>query len=790
MKRPLLAVCLAVTCVIALWYWVYPPSLPEYVPEGTEEWMIYGRIVQKENRSYYGKEQLILYLTDYAVFSEKNSNYSLNSAQFSVQEQSADQKILQNGKIMCYVNLEENAAQETQKIGSFILLRGKPEDFNRSDNPGEFDSRLYYASLGINFCIKNGEVLWESGSYNAFREKLWQVRCALERKIDGVMEEKTASVLKTILLGDGQGMDKEIKSLYQAGGIAHILAISGLHISLIGMGLYHLLRKVSLPIWFSALTAGACICVYGIFTGAGVSAKRAIGMFLIRMLAEILGRGYDMLTALGVLLLFLTLQQPFYLYHSGFLLSFSALFGIGRLLPALQGGKQKSKRYREGVSKWFWMEKEKVRQNFFSSLSVTAATLPVSCWYFYEFPIYGVFLNLLVLPLLPVVMYLGFCILLLPDGVWLSLAAFLLEWILNLFEWLCRKSLQLPCQTFVRGRPEGWQVVLYVALLLAAVRRRRVPERRSRLVLVIAAIFLFCVKLPGSGEITFLDVGQGDGICIQTDSGNAYLVDCGSSSRSDVGKNVVASFLKYKGISYVTAVIITHPDADHCNGLEGLLTAGYEGRIGALLLPYVGEENKNENYLALEQMAAEYDILVGYLSKGMTWQDGQMTFRCLHPQKSAENEGVVNSDSGAVGVGADGSEADNSFYADSNAYSIVLHIESGDFSVLLTGDIEGEGEIQLTKALQEEGIEKINILKVAHHGSKYSTSMEFLESVDVELAIISCGEDNRYGHPHKETLERLTKEGAAVWTTSQYGAIIVRIKRNGSITLENGRKSN
>lgn len=809
MKRPLLAVCLTITCVIALWYRFYPPPLSEHVPEGTAECMIYGRIERKENRSYYGKEQLILYLTDYTVFSEKNSNYFSSSAQLSVQEQSAKQEITQprdltcrtwqkNGrtgkKVVCYVNIgPEKTAQETQKeeasqkeevsqkeeasqkTGSFILLRGKPEDFNRPGNPGEFDSRLYYASQGIDFCVKNGEVLWESDSYSAFRETLWELRRTLEKKIDSALGAEAASVMKTMLLGNRQELDKEIKALYQAGGIAHILAISGLHISLIGMGFYRLLRKGSLPIWFSALTAGMCIWVYGIFTGAGVSAKRAVGMFLIRMLAEILGRGYDMLTALGVLLLFLVLQQPLYLYHSGFLLSFSALFGIGLLLPALNGKGRKPKRYSQGLSKWLWTAGENVRQNFLSSLSVTAATLPVSCWYFYEFPIYGVLLNLLVLPLMPAVMYLGFCILLMPEGIRMSLPAFLLEWLLNLFAWLCHKSLQLPGQTFVRGRPEIWQMILYVALLLAAVWRKAGHGGKwKKWLLLIGAIFLLCFKPRGSVEITFLDVGQGDSICIQTDSGSAYLVDCGSSSRSDVGKNVVASFLKYKGISYLNAVIITHPDTDHCNGLEGLLTAGYEGRIGVLFLPAVDEECKNENYLALEQMAATYGIAVGYLAKGMTWQDGQMTFTCLHPQKDAENA----------------EEPDDGFYADSNAYSVVLHVKTGDFSALLTGDVEGEGEIQLTQTLQEEGIKEIALLKVAHHGSKYSTTEAFLESLDVGVAVISCGEGNWYGHPHAETLERLLKEGAVIWSTPKQGAITLRIKRNGRITLESVRQTN
>lgn len=766
MKRPLFAVCLTVTCVIALWNLLHPPDLPDKAPV-QEEIIVHGRIERKENRISYGKEQLILYLSDYSVISN-DSNVSESAVRSG---QTKSEKKNEN-KIVCYTT----SAEWEPKMGSVVLVRGNPEDFHKATNPGEFDSRLYYATLGIDFCVKKAEVLWEGENYNVFTETLWRQRCLWQQRLDKVPGSDSASVLKTMLLGDKRSLDGQLKNLYQDGGIAHILAISGLHISIIGMGFYKVIRRFGVPVLLSAFLGAAIIFSYGILTGEGVSATRAVGMFLIRMLAEIVGRGYDMITALGVLMLWMVLEQPLYVYHSGFLLSFSALFGITLLLPVLEeDGKQFCRvflsRIRGSTVQNLYCTNWKKRifalggkfgKNFLGSLAVSLATLPVTLWFFYEIPVCGIFLNLLVLPLVPAVLYLGLSLVLLPEGIWLSVPAFLVEAILKGMEGVCRASVALPYGKFIRGKPETWQVCVYVAVLVTVIiwkNRGRQRKKESawgatgaRLLLVVLSVFVLCFKGNGKAGVTFLDVGQGDGICIRTGDGSAYLVDCGSSSKTSVGKYVVAPFLKSEGISKLEAVIITHPDEDHCNGLKDLLEEGYGGRVGGLLLPDIPLEEKNEAYRELEQLAALYGIQVGYLSAGMKWQDGGFFFQCLHPAFVP---------SGGEGL----------FYADSNEYSVVLHVISGELSVLLTGDVEGEGEKKLTETLARNGIEKVTVLKVAHHGSRYSTSEKFVGELDIGLAVISCGEKNIYGHPHEETLSRLKACGAVILTTQECGVI-------------------
>lgn len=167
------------------------------------------------------------------------------------------------------------------------------------------------------------------------------------------------------------------------------------------MGIYQLLRRAGLPCAAAAVCGGAVLGLYGVMTGLGVSAVRAIGMYLIRMLSEAAGRTYDMLTALGVMAVILTWRNPAYLCHAGFLLSFGSVLGIGALCPALEKGFSKNCQNR-------------LLRSMLPGISVTLVTLPVQLWFYYEVPVYAIFLNLLVLPLMSVVMASGLIVMLLP----------------------------------------------------------------------------------------------------------------------------------------------------------------------------------------------------------------------------------------------------------------------------------------------------------------------------------------------------------------------------------------
>lgn len=245
-------------------------------------------------------------------------------------------------------------------------------------------------------------------------------------------------------------------------------------------------------------------------------------------------------------------------------------------------------------------------------------------------------------------------------------------------------------------------------------------------------------------EIVVLDVGQGDGIFIRGPKGKRYLIDGGSSDVSMVGKYRIEPYLLSGAVDTLDYILISHGDEDHINGTKELLERQKIGvRIKNLVLP--PEQVWDEKLTDLAQMAVQNDTKVLVMGKGDRLTEGKMKIVCLHPDQEYDQE--------------KGNEA-----------SMVLDISYKNLDILLTGDIEGQSEQTLVK---EEIRGTYEILKVAHHGSKGSSGQRFLEQVDPEIALISAGIENRYGHPHEEVLKRLKTQGSRVYSTQDNGAITI-----------------
>lgn len=738
---------------------------------------------------------------------------------------------------------------EEFSLGSMVEVKGIYRCFREATNPGEFDAYGYYMSQNImgklrdvqvtqlngrnvecydllhDMCGYEGrrEVVNDASDYRSWcelvrdacgywelRELLYDLRTHWEGRLYELFPEKEASIMCTMLLGDKDVLDKGIKEKFQQNGIAHILSISGLHITIIGMGIYEMLRRIGIGVKPAGLFGVMVLLLYGIMTGMSVSTCRAIGMYVIRMFGEMVGRTYDGMTSVAAIGAIMVCGNPYYLTNCGFLLSYGAILGIYIVYPmfeeldAKMDGKMKTKIGGTSFARKEWIKT--LRASIGSSLSVTLATLPIQLWFFYEIPVYSILLNLLVVPLMTVVMVGGLLSIFLPIGN--ETVAYLPYGILKWYEYICNVFDRLPFHTWNPGKPEVWQVVVYYVLLFMVVKWKcwgkffeyvmkwkawnnvllhvekneifkklqgyleklaiyMQGARTSKIaqygVLTMAVIILG--NAPNTGNmLTILDVGQGDGICLETKEGEVYLFDCGSTSRSGIGEYVLMPFLKYRGIHHVDAIFISHPDEDHCNGILELLALAEEEHIiiDRIVLPAIAEVGRTQAFADIWSTVEEYDCkgtsenptLVQYIGSGDSWKVGDWEFTCLHPRKGTTLD-------------------------DANAYSQCFYVEdSNDFCMLLTGDVEKEGEEELLRELVERNIRDITILKVPHHGSRYSSSDAFLEQIRPKVAIISCGESNRYGHPHAETLDRLESVGSQVLTTPEYGAITVEIGKS------------
>ena len=516
------------------------------------------------------------------------------------------------------------------------------------------------------------------------------------------------------------------------------------------MGFHNLLRKCRVPKKLNLFVATAFMLCYGTMVGMGVSVARALVMFSFQMAAKYLGRTYDMPTALAVAALTLLLQKPFYLEHSGFLFSFGAVCAIAVLLPA-------------ATENFLW--EHRALRELPAGAVLSAGTLPVYLFFYYEFPPYSILLNLLVIPCMSLVLVSG--VLTLVGGAWYLPLGRAFAWpargLLLLYEKGCEFCLRLPEHRWITGCPEGWQILLFLVILCILVYiNKKLPKLVFWQIFLLALLVLTC-RTPDPLEIHMVDVGQGDCILIKTPEREALLIDGGSTDRKDVDVYQIVPFLKYQGVSELKAVAVTHADSDHMNGICGMLenyqTNGI--RIGMLLLPDISKESRNENYLLLETLAAQNGIPVGYLGAGKRFAIGETRLTCLHP-------------------------AAGSYYADVNAGSTVLYVQYRSFTALFTGDLEGEGERQLLEEImtEEGGNLPVMLLKVAHHGSGGSTSQEFLERTSPSLALISCGRGNSYGHPHAETMRRLEDAGTVSYTTMDCGAVTVSVSRRGRLRVK------
>ncbi|MCR5674161.1 MAG: DNA internalization-related competence protein ComEC/Rec2 [Lachnospiraceae bacterium] len=748
LRRPLALICLLFLQVLFFLVLLLPPEETELPWQDGETARITGRLVRREyRRNADGQEEAVWYVD------------------------TGDPTL----RIQCYMDFDAGKDADAP-VGAGVTLTGRVRRFSAAGNPGEFDAAAYYRILGIACRVTGAGLIGCDNSRDPVGDTLFRVRSVLAASLDACLSEEDAGIMRAMLLGDRSAMDRDTKTLYRRSGIIHILAISGLHISLIGMGLFAVLCRLCCP---RAPAAGICMFVmlaYGEMCGETPSAIRAIVMFVLRLAAIVTGKSYDILTALAIAAVLIVIEQPLYLLHSGFLLSALSVLSIGAFLPALSPPSVRNYIPARGDPPW---KRPMMRliSGILASLSVSLVTLPVHMLFFYTFPVYSVFLNVLILPLMSVVVGAGILcmsagLLCVPAGMIPGAIDHLL---LFVFEHLCLAENALPGAVWTTGAAKPPQVAVYYVMLICYVlavrtignRERKAKKRRERercrvlriaipVLWLTAALWVLSFRSSPDLKITVLDVGQGDGIVIEGED-MRFLIDGGSSSRSGTGSYVIGPYLAYAGISHLDAAILTHEDEDHMNGLLELLEDEADAlSIGRLVLPDVAAESRGENYRLLVRTAAEHHVPVSYIVRGEELLRGKISIRCLGP---------------AAGMRTD----------EPNAYSTILYLRCGDFSALFTGDVEGDGEIQLMRFLAEDPqlARDLTFLKVAHHGSRYTTCGEFLDLVKPRFSVISCGRNNRYGHPHEELLARLNDRGIPSFITAEHGAVTIDVSRGG-----------
>lgn len=701
----------------------------------------------------------------------------------------------------CYISLKETmlpcnqvmayVSSDQYRIGQVYQIKGKVQLFAHARNEGNFDGALFYQSQKIDFSIYASQCMLLGYEKNTLRDVILELKMHLRKVYQNAMKEESAGFYVGMMLGDKSLLSERTKELFAVGGISHILAISGLHMSIIGRGFYKFLRRFGLKFWIAGTMASLLLFGYCYMVGSAISAVRAVGMMVLFFVAQHFGRSYDMLNSLGAIMIYLLGDNPFLIEYSGFQFSVSALIGVGfvgqTLSSGLERGKDRvlheKKRESEGIS--LINPFSKIRKQFsvsvWMSMGITLTTLPIVACCYFEVPLYSPLVNSLALPMLTPIF--GLAILGGLVGCVVPAAGRIIlipcEGLYAFYEFVCQFVEDLPFGSIITGKPELKMMFLYYlvlftgVLILKKIRTRRMEKEKCektnigggfllsrewmlKRLLVTLCFFLILCPQKAKSEIIFLDVGQGDGIFIGVEDGTTCFIDGGSSDVNEVGTYRILPFLKAHGVKRIDYWFISHADADHMSGLMEVMETGYEIRC-LVISDKMPEDESREKLLVLakqqgismiQMKAGECIQSVGNQKNILISREG-IRITSLYPWSDA---------------------------SDKNEQSLVLLVEFFDknesvYKALFSGDISSKAE----ELLIRKGIlEDVDLYKAAHHGSKYSNSKEFLEAIRPDVCVISCSIENSYGHPHAEAVENMEHIGAEIVYTMESGQITIQ----------------
>ncbi len=655
--------------------------------------------------------------------------------------------------------------------GDLLRIEAKLRSPLGFKNPGEFDYAEYLHRDGIQAVstVSHPERVVNLGKAPGVmmrRIAIWREKIRVA--IASSLEAYEAAILQAMIIGESGYLTNEIRDDFMASGTTHILSISGSHLGLVAFVVFLLVRRslhllptpifLRLTIWLTPSQVAACVTFfpvvfYALLAGGQSATVRSLIMILLYLLAVILQREDDLLNALAFAAVLTLLWEPQAIMDISFQLSYGSVLAMGLFL-----------RWREDHTP---QEVETTSQArlirslglmLLLTLTTTVWTAPLVAYHFHQVAWVGLFANLVIIPMA------GFLIV--PLGLISSVLVLIfdldylpLAWFnqhgLAIFDGLVQKISGLPAAEFHLPAPSIVFIILFYLLLFFLFWTKKIRTPRflgGSLALAFGLLMVWGLlpRLPDRTlRISYLDVGQGDSALIEFPEGKVMVIDGGGAFGDfDLGRIVVAPYLWNRRIHRIDYLVATHPQQDHLGGLSHLLKKFDIGEVwtngtrrDTLLYQTFSQALKQKGLKEREMFRNKEALEIGGCR---VW--------ILNPFQTTDSEGSNYR-----------SKADNN-------RSIVLRLQEGDDSFLFTGDIEAKAERMLATL---EGEVRSRVLKVPHHGSRGALDEGFLRRVQPEIAIISVGAHNSYGHPTPEALETYRRLGARLYRTDQEGAILI-----------------
>ncbi len=667
-----------------------------------------------------------------------------------------------SGAIRVTVRAKMDNLRDGDRIGCLARLK----EIRNFNNPGGFDYQRYMIFRGIwasAFVSKEDHVVRLHAADTMWpRRGLERSRRAVSELIERACPHEVRGVLKALLIADKSEISPEIREVFNRTGIAHVLAISGLHIGMVATVAFFVFRfllarfqRVLLAGWVTrgaAVMSALPVLFYGLLAGMSPATQRAVIMVMVFLLALLFERERDTMNTLAVAALVILIINPTALFEISFQLSFVAVFAILYALEHLAVVPRLSSRPRTLA--------KRLALFLFISAAAILGTLPLTLYYFNQTSLIGIFANCLMVPLVGfLVVQLGLlAVLLLPI---IDIGAF---WVMKAAAVAMQGGLAVavPFSRYSFSAvktvtPTLIEIGLYYALAWALFNFRRTRLTKVMLigiaVLVVADAAYWANQRFGNQElrVTVMDVGQSSAVLLELPGGSCMLVDGGGfyGNRFDVGARVVAPVLWRKKIATVQTLVLSHPDPDHLNGL---LFIAKHFNVKEVWMNH--EHADSESYGDFLDIISEKGIRILQLEELLRPKAmNGVKFQCLYPPKDFL------------------AKKEQDLWRNTNNNSVVLKVSFDKISFLFPGDIGTEAEKELTGLAA--GALKSDVLLVPHHGSKHSSSPGFLRYVDPSIAVISAGWKNIFGFPHHKVLKRYEDLGCQIFRTDQHGAITI-----------------
>ncbi len=664
------------------------------------------------------------------------------------------------------------------QYGDKVTLKGEFQKGSEQRNTDGFNYQLYLKSINIYGTLKvsNYEII-SKNNINQIETQMNNIQLSIEKNIENILENEKIQIVKGLVLGDTTALEEELKEKFQIANISHILAVSGMHVMYIIMGIEIVFkkslgrRKVNYVIIIGLM-------FYMYLTGFSSSIVRAGIMGIMNVIAFLIYRKNDIWTSVALSLGILLIQNPYSITGVGLQLSYLGTIGIILFNKNI-------KQYLDNI-KWInnnmKIQKNncisKIVNNLKDMISVTISAqimiLPIMLYHFNMIGVYFVITNIFVSIIIGPIMFLSI-IFIISSFINFSISKFISIFLSLGIDILLQISnfALLPFSKIYVSTPTIFAIIIYYIVIFTgnqiyltytkkyinSTRKRfknvmalikyKLYEKKNEFLksyktnkqkrIIINTILIFVIfiiiafplikqKLSNL-EINFVDVGQGDACFIVTPNNKTILIDGGGSTSStfDVGKDTLIPYLLDKGYTKIDYIFISHFDQDHVGGILSVLE---ELKVGQIYIGKQGEES--DNYKKFLELVEQKNLSVQEVKAGDKVLIGSVEFNILWPIDEQISDNILNNN------------------------AMVVKLQYKTFSMLFTGDIEEEAEKKILKVYKNNlEILKSTVLKVAHHGSKSSSTEEFLQAVNSKIALIGVGETNMFGHPTQEVLNRL-----------------------------------